>query len=219
MWQGIQEELISPRVGRQHHLQVCQQWQSLCAIPPICAPEAFYKCLVIYIIFCMVCYEANNLSPQVHRGEFLWAIQIPSQWMKEAASILSYLSTHINTETVKTDKAMYMLCDCLCYQFANLPILGTLLRGIIFWATEMRILLCHMNHTLKYYHNLFELYDPFNVISLAHKWIGRWNHLLSNCSITGTVNPLICTYLAPAAPGNFQSCEVFTVALKFANPL
>ena len=32
--------------------------------------------------------------------------------MKEAASILSYLSIHINTETVKTDKAMYMLCDC-----------------------------------------------------------------------------------------------------------
>ena len=128
---------------------------------PYVPPEAFYKCLVIYIIFCMVCYKANNLSPQVHRGEFLWAIQIPSQWMKEAASILSYLSTHINTETVKTDKAMYMLCDCLCYQFANLPILGTLLRGIIFWANEMRILLCHMNHTLKYYHNLFWALWPF----------------------------------------------------------
>ena len=44
------------------------------------------------------------------------------------------------------------------------------------------------------------------------------NHTL-NSSITGTVNPLICTYLAPVAPGNFQSCEVFTVALKFADPL
>ena len=50
----------------------------------------------------------------------------------------------------------------------------------------------------------FELYDPFNVISLAHKWIGRWNHLLSNCSITGTVNPLICTYLAPVPQAIFN---------------
>ena len=146
-------------------------------------------------ITCLLrCTEVNSFGQS----------RFPSQWMKETASILSYLSIHINTETVKTAKAMNMLCDCLSYQFAILHILVTLLWGIIFWATEMKILLCHMNQILKYYHDLFELYDPLNVISLAHKWIGRWNHLLSNCSITGTVHPLICTYLAPVAQDNFQ---------------
>ena len=70
----------------------------------------------------------------------------------------------------------------------------------------MRILLCHMNHTLKYYHHLFEFYDPFNVISLAHKWIGRWNHLLSNCWYS---QPPHLHLLSPCNPRQFSNLVKF----------